>query len=247
MNRFVKLLLLSLLFCGITSCSNSAQQEKPVQLTIFNAMPQKLKAEFSSVSKDEKKEITALPDSNSGYSSFTPAVYRLKLWSSNKALLSTRLGLAANEKYTTIIYGRPDFLTQMNQSDWTHTMHYIFQGSENYTKNGFLPGMMLFRDKVRLQKGYCQIRVFHAAAGFSPVTIKLKTSEKTKQLVKGLSYPRPMQGKKISSGEKEVQLFLEGAPEALDTKSFQFKEKKVYTIIVCSVDGKMDFKILEAR
>ena len=247
MNRFLKLLILGLFFCGISSCSNSAQQEKQVQITIFNAMQNKLKAEFSSGNSGSKEEMTAPPVSNSGYENFSPAVYRLKLWSNDKALLEKKIGLAANEKYTAIIYGRPDFQRQVNQSNFTHKMHYVFQGSENYTKNGFLPGMILFRDQVKLHKGYCQIRVFHAAAGFSPVTVKLKSPQKTKKLISALAYPRPMQGKTISSGEKEVQLFLKGAPEALLSKSFSFEEKKVYTIVICAVDGKLDFKILEAR
>lgn len=247
MNKFLKFLVFGLLFCGMISCSNSAEKERPVKLTIFNAMPQKLKAEFSSEKNNIKKEITASPEANSGYTDFSPAIYRLKLWSNDKALLEKRLGLAANEKYTAIIYGKPDFLKELNQSDFTHSMHYIFQGSENYTKNGFLPGMMLFRDQVKLRKGYCQIRVFHAAAGYSPITIKLKTPEKTKKLTSSLAYPRPMQGKTIASGEKQVQLFLEGAPEALISKKFDFEDKKVYTLIICSVNGKLDLKILEAN
>lgn len=248
MNRLIRALLIIVCF-GIVSCSGSGKKDREAQLSVFNASQQEMTAEFRAEKGQDSEEISLSPFENSGYKKLSPNTYNFTILSKEKALLEKKIGLATKEKYTAILYGKPELLHELNQSTFGHKMHYIFQGSENYTKNGYLPGLMVFRDKVKLRKGNSQVRAFHAAAGISPITIKLRKPEKQKgkSLIKGLDYPKPMMGKKIKSGDKIVELYLKGSPEPLIEKAFDFESKKVYTIVVYKDQQKLDVQILEAK
>ncbi len=243
MNRLVKIIFSLLISISIASCSTSDKKSDVARVIILNAFQKPLQARLDSKNQNQQIKLEAFQ--NSDYLDLSPDLYTLHIISENKKLLKEKLGLAKNEKYTIIFYGDPGFSSEVNQSDFTHTMHFIFQGAENFTKNGYLPGMYVFRDQIKVKQGYSQIRVFNAGLGMTPISIKLKSSGSSQKLSSSLAYPKPMLGKPVSSGRKKVELFLGKSPRAIFSKEFDFQSKKVYTIVVFLKDKKPEFKILK--
>lgn len=241
-------LLLTCLILGFTlGCKKSSSGQKISQLRIFNTFSQEARAEF----RDKKtgqisKSIETLAYQASEYKKFDPSTYQFRINSQNQELLKKELGFARNEDYTLILFGVPEFSSKTNEATFSHKMHYIFEGEENYTPNGYLPNYIVFRDKIKVKKGYCVIRVFNAAVANTPINIRLNSPKKSKKLASKLAYAKPMQGKSVKTGKKKMELFLEGAPKPILSKEFEFKSKKVYTIVVYKEKQELKWKILES-
>lgn len=230
-----------LIICG---CSSKNQQQ-PTQIRVLNAMPADLEVSFTPKKWGEIKENFHIGKNEKiPYRSLPSGKYEI-LVSAKDELLKKTFGLAGGEKYTAIFYGKPSFSSRINQETFTHKMHYIFEGSENYTKNGFLPGEMVFRDKIKLKKGSTSVRVFHAAVGVTPVNVKLRQGKKSKKIASKLAYAHPVLSNQIKSGEKTIEVYLGNAPKPLITKKFSFQSKKAYIIVLLNENGKPAIKILE--
>ena len=237
---FLKYLLVSFLFIAC----NQKKNNKSPELQVFNAMPASVEAKYSAKSSGD---IQIPQDELLQYFPVEEAIYHFEINSEDKELLTKKIGLAKNEKYTMILFGLPSLSSEVNQETFTHKAHFIFEGSENFEPNGFLPNSFIFRDNMKLKKGSAAIRSFHAATGTSPVTIKLKNPKKdqTKKIVSGLKYASPQLTKRIESGKQQIQVFLSGSPKPVLEKSVDFKSKKVYTLILYGKDGDLKLKILE--
>lgn len=247
MKRLINLLLICLLAGFPFGCKKSSQGQKIARVRIFNSFSQQANAEFSNKKTgQEYKNIEVGSYQNSEYKRFDPATYKFRIASKNKELLKKELGFAKNEDYTLILFGKPEFSTKTNQTTFSHKMHYIFEGEENYTPNGYLPNYKVFRDKIKVKKGYCVIRVFNAAVANTPVSLRLNTPKKSKKLASKLAYGKPMQGKSVKRGKKKVELFLEGAPEPILSRDFEFKAKKIYIIVIYKEKQELKWKFLES-
>lgn len=229
----------------LNACAGKSQHEK-TQIKVFNAMPADISMEFQNKKSGNNSENIDIPKTDyTRYHSMGPGIYEISVRSQNDELLKKQFGLAGGEKYTQIIYGRPSFSSRKNEETFSHKMHYIFEGSENYTKNGFLPGEIMFRDKMVLKKGSTSVRVFNAAAGVSPINLKLREGKKSKKMAKQLAYAKPVLSKRIKSGEKTIEVYLGNAPKPFIEQKFDFKSKKAYIIVVYNLDGKPAITVLE--
>lgn len=247
MKRLINLLLICLVLGAIMGCKNTSSREKIAQVRIFNAFGQEAQAEFSNKKTGQSsKSIEVGPQQTSEYQQFDPSTYKFRISSKNKELLKKEIGFAKNEDYTLILFGTPEFSSKTNQTTFSHKMHYIFEGEENYTSNGYLPNYKVFRDKIKVKKGFCVIRVFNAAVATTPINIRLNTPKKSKKLASKLAYAKPMQGKSVKVGKKKMELFLKGAPKPILSKEFDFKSKKIYTIVVYKEKQQLKWKILES-
>lgn len=230
-----------LIICG---CSSEGKQQ--TQIRILNAMPADLDINFSPKKTGDTNENFQIGENEkTGYSSLSSGTYEIAVNSKKDELLKKTFGLAGGEKYTAIFYGKPSFSSRKNEEIFSHKMHFIFEGSENYTKNGFLPGDMVFRDKIKLKKGSTSVRVFHAAAGVTPINVKLREGKKLKKLASKLAYAHPVLNNQIKSGEKIIEVYLGNAPKPLITQKFDFKSKKAYIIVLLNENGKPSIDILE--
>ncbi|AVR46312.1 hypothetical protein C7S20_14140 [Christiangramia fulva] len=225
---------------------NAQCQNQPAEIKVLNATPQELQISF-----DQKKansnslKLDIHSNEVTAYKQLPSHKYSIIVASNEDELLKKTFGLASAEKYTQVIYGIPSYSSRKNEETFTHKMHYIFEGSENYTKNGFLPGIMTFRDKFKLKKGATAIRVFHAAAGVTPINLKLREGKKTTNIASKLSYAKPVLIKQIKSGEKTIEVYLGNAPRPFIEKKFNFQSQKAYIIVLINVNGKPAIKILE--
>lgn len=234
-----------LTFLLLAGCTGKSQKEN-TRIKVFNAMPADISMELTKKKSNSASENISVPKTeNTEYRSMPNGVYEISVKSNGDELLKKKFGLAGGEKYTQIIYGRPSFSSRKNEETFTHKMHYIFEGSENYTKNGFLPGEIMFRDKMVLKKGATSVRVFHAAAGVTPINLKLREGKKSKKIAKKLAYAKPVLSKRIKSGEKTIEVYLGNAPKPFIEQKFEFKSKKAYIIVLYNKDGKPAIKVLE--
>ncbi len=239
MSRFT----LILIFFVVVGCSKPT--EELTSIRYFNAMNSSIEATIKD--KDETVHKANLePYSTSPYQSSKGSKYSLMINDANKMLLDHEYGFAGDEKYSVILFGKPEFSSRTNQSTFTHNLHHIFAGAENYTTNGFLPSIMVFRDKVKLKEELSSIRSFHAAPGVSPVSIQIKDQNGSKTIAANLKYAKPIMSQRIRSGKKKVELYLANAPEPVLKKEFDFKSKNSYLIIVIENKGHIDFRILES-
>ncbi|MFD1095866.1 hypothetical protein [Salegentibacter chungangensis] len=244
MNKnLIIILLISSLFI---SCSGKTGKYEKSRIRFFNATEREIEFKLSSNSAETINFNTAA-FSDSSYRPLQPSVYDLEIWSGSKILLKRKLALAKDEKYTLVFYGRPRLSDTMNQARFSYKMHRVFEGEENNSKNGYLPGYKVFSDQVHLKKSYSRVRVLNAASGFSPISIKLDENGNKKKLVSGLAYPKPMQGKTIKGGNRPVELYLSSAPNPVLYKNYDFRSGRVYTIVVFHKDQKLDFKILSTK
>ncbi len=240
--KFYSFILSFILLAG---CSWQKEQ-KNASIKVFNGMPQRMSMDFRAENESKPAKSLALKSLDaSEYIQIPGAIYKINVNTNSRELLEKKIGLAAGEKYTAIIYGKPELSSHKNENTFSHKLHYIFEGSENYTKNGFLPGDMVFRDKIKLKKGISSIRVFNAAVGRSPINLELKDAEKTKRIASKLAYARPVLSSKINSGSKKIELYLAGAPDPIITQEFNFKSKKSYIIIIINEKENLGIRILE--
>lgn len=240
--RFYSIILALII---VTGCGRK-NEEQTASVKVFNAMSEKMSLEFREKNvHTPSKSLELDPLEASEYNTLPGAVYEINVKTNSKELLQKKLGFAAGEKYSAIIYGNPEFSSHKNENTFSHKLHYIFEGSENYTKNGFLPGDMVFRDKIKLKKGASSIRVFNAAVGSSPINLELKDGDKTKKIAKKLAYAKPVLSNTIKSGQKTLELYLAGAPDPLIKKDFNFQSKKAYIIIVVNEKENLGLRILE--
>ncbi|WP_252114021.1 hypothetical protein [Gramella jeungdoensis] len=227
-------------------CSNKPQETNGAELRIFNATLDNIQVQVESSKTDKfKQQLEIKGNGSSEYISLPGEIYDLKVHSKQKYLLNKKSGLPPQEKYTAIIYGKPEFSSKVNEASFTHKLHYVFEGAENHTKNGFLPTHSLFRDKIKLKKGISSLRAFHAAAGIAPIKIKIKTDEKSQELTKGLAYGKPVLGKHFKAGNKKVEVYLKGSTEPILAKEYTFKSQKAYLIIFLEKEDGLGIEILE--
>lgn len=190
-------------------------------------------------------EFDLKKNSLSRYHYLDPDIYEILVDTDEKSLLKNKIGLAAGEKYTTIIYGNPNISSKLNEATFSYKLHSIFEGAENYSKNGFLPSQIVFRDEIKLKKGLSALRIFHAAAGISPITVKIGDNKSSKKLVSTIAYPKPILSEHFNAGNKTVEVYMKDAPEPIIKKEFIFESEKSYLIIFSKMEENPSIKILE--
>ena len=231
-----------LILLVFVSCNTKTKKDAP-EFRIYNSDNENLTAQLSTEKSSEEIELKGKHLSE--YQKLDPAIYDLQINTKNKSLLQHKIGLAAGEKYTYIFYGDPEISSELNDATFSYKLHSIFEGSENFTKNGFLPSYMVFRDNIKLKKDFSALRVFHAAPGMSPVNVKIKDDNSSKSIAKGLAYGKPVLSEHIESGSKAVEVYWTGAPKPFLIKEFDFKSEKSYIIIFVIKEDKPTIDILE--
>ncbi len=232
-------------FLLLAGCAGKSQKQN-TRVKVLNAMPSNIEMKYSPKRSDVNDENIQLKQNEvTAYRELPPGRYKISVASKGDELLKKTFGLAGGEKYTQIIYGKPSFSSRKNEETFTHKMHYIFEGSENYTKNGFLPGAMIFRDQIKLKKGSTSVRVFHAAAGLTSINLKLREGKNSTKIASKLTYAKPVLSNLLKSGEKTIEVYLGNAPKPFIEKKFEFQSKKAYIIVLLNENGKPIIKILE--
>ncbi|MDX1543745.1 MAG: hypothetical protein R3214_07355 [Christiangramia sp.] len=246
MKKVISNIFCLLIILFTMGCSKKSQKTYEAQLRILNATLDDIQVQVESSNKDKfKHQIEIKGNGSSGYISLPGEVYDLRINSQQKFLLNKKAGLAPQEKYTAIIYGKPEFSSKVNEASFTHKLHYVFEGAENHTKNGFLPSHSLFRDKIKLKKGISSLRAFHAAVGISPIKINIKADKKSQKLTKGLAYGKPEVGKHFKAGSKKVEVYLKGSMKPIIEKDYTFKSQKAYLIVFLEKQEGLGIEILE--
>ncbi|TBW29137.1 hypothetical protein [Gramella sp. KN1008] len=226
-------------------CSEKSQKTNNAEVRIFNATLEGIQVEVESSKNQHSEKMKIEEGGCSDYISLPGEIYDLKIHTQKKFLLNKKSGLAPNEKYTAVIYGKPEFSSKVNEASFSHKLHYVFAGAENHTKNGFLPTHSLFRDKIKLKKGVSSLRAFHAASGIAPIKIKIKTDKKSQKLTKGLAYGKPVLGKHFKAGSKKIEVYLKGSTEPILEKEYTFKSQKAYLIVFLEKQDGLGIEILE--
>ncbi|PTX43164.1 hypothetical protein C8P64_1690 [Christiangramia gaetbulicola] len=239
-NRYAIPLLILILIASL-SCNRKTDKHDP-EFRVYNSTNSALTIQMNK--QESSTGIEIAEKQTSEYQLLDPGIHNMEVKSS-KSLLEHKIGIAAGEKYTCIIYGDPAQSSKINDATFSYKLHNIFEGSENFTKNGFLPSYMVFRDKIKLKKGLSALRAFHAATGMSPVTIKVKDGKSSKSLAKGLAYAKPVLSKHIKSGVKTLEVYWKGAPQPVISREYDFKSEKSYIIIFYNKENKPGIEILE--
>lgn len=229
----------------ISGCTADSKKQE-TQIRVLNTMPADININFTSKkSKNNTENFRITRSENTGYRSLSSGKYEIAVNAKKEELLKKTFGLAGGEKYTAIIYGKPSFSSRKNEETFSHKMHFIFEGSENYTRNGFLPGDMVFRDKIKLKKGTTAVRVFHAAAGLTAINVKLREGKKSKKIASKLAYAHPVLSNQIKAGKKTIEVYLGNAPKPFIAQQFDFQSEKTYIIVLLNKNGKPSIQILE--
>ncbi|MEO2129406.1 MAG: hypothetical protein ABGW91_14645 [Christiangramia sp.] len=236
----------ALLFLMIELTVALGYSQNKTEIRVFNAMNSSASVKFQA-DKASSKSLNIGSERVTDFQQLHPAKYQFRVHSNSKNLLQKELALAKNQAYTIIVFGRPELSSEVNQQIFRHKMHYIFEGSENFTANGFLPSYFVFREKVKLQKGAAAVRAFHAAAGTGEISITLNEpgKDQTKNVASKLKYASPVMSTRIEAGSKGVQVFLGNSPEPVIQQQYDFKEQKDYIFIITGKNGKLDLHILE--
>ncbi len=236
--------VLSILVLLSLSCQN--KKDVSPQFRMVNTSDKSIKIDVSAKQKGQKVfEIT--PFSVSDYKSLPANIYKLAILADKKPVLNKEYGLASEEKYTAIFYGKPDLSSTLNQQTTTNKLHYIFAGSENHIKNGFLPKLFLFRDRIKVNSGQSSIRIFNAAVGTSPLTVRLKRKNESKQLVKELAYGKPMLSTSVKKGKVTLEVLLSNSPKPILTKQLTLESKKIYTLVILKNEENISVKVLTTQ
>ncbi len=226
------------------ACSDNANNRKAARLKIFNATSNSIDANLESKSEDHPAFKVAEFNS-SEYESLIPDIYKLSLNTNNQPIIQRKIGLSSGEDYTLIFYGKPEFSSEVNEATFSHKLHYVFEGAENYTKNAYFPGTIVFRDNIKLKKGTSALRAFHAAPKIAPVTIKIKAKKSSMALAKNLAYGKPVLSKHMKSGYKTIEVFMAGSSNPIIKQDYEFKSQKTYILVIEGGSQKPNLKILK--
>lgn len=227
----------------IYSCQKQAKNKPEFRLANTTNTP--IKVDLTNKKTVENSfQINSFSTLN--YQSVTPNSYKVIIAANNnKPILKKEYGLASEEKYTAILYGKPGLSSTTNQQTNNDKLHDVFAGAENHTKNGFLPKLFLFRDRISVTKGSASLRIFNAAVGTSPLTFQLKRNNTTKKLTKGLAYGKPMLSTAVKKGKIQLEVLLSNSPKPILTKEINLESKKIYTIILFKKETDISVSVLK--
>lgn len=108
----------------------------------------------------------------SGYRSFAPGIYDVKVRRGGETLMEMTYGLGERRHYTLVLYGVPSGEAPQPATLWKR-LNTFFAGFEAGVANGWVAQHRMLLDRPGRTRGASRLRVMHAAPGLAAVALKL--------------------------------------------------------------------------